>query len=248
MTIGSGIKASRRRVAWVQLNPFLRQLFESAANYFRRGGGSLSRESVKAFFDRHRGDQPDPLVFDGSRSGYYDQLLQVMPQQSAVRYIDLGCGTGGLCAFLRARSISFETYIGVDFSPIVGELFHGDDAIIRNASLDGEDLLEYLVPATHVVMINSICYQDTILEIPILRAASRCKDAALLVVEPYPGLFWDTQFEGIRPRYRYPDQLMREASTLGWIPSRLVIFYLIKIGPLFLWPLAYSLSFKSVQV
>lgn len=247
MTVASRFMPDRHRATWVQPVPFLRQLCESIVNYFRGGRASLSRDVVKAFFDRHRGDQPDPLVFDGSRSGYYDQLLLVMPQKPAVRYIDLGCGSGGLFAFLRARGILFEKYIGVDFSPTPGQPVSRPDSTIRNASIEQEELLKDLVPGTHIIMINSVCYLESVFNLPILQAAAHCQDAALLVVEPYPGIFWDRQFEGIRPRYRHPDQLVREASTLGWVPSHFVIFYLIGIGPLFLWPLAYSLSFKSAS-
>lgn len=206
----------------------------------------MSREIVKAFFDRHRGEQPDPLVFDGSRTGYYDQLLFVMPQKPASRYIDLGCGSGGLYAFLRARSIPFEQYIGVDFAPVPGESVRHPDSTICNLSIQSEGLLEYLVPSTHLVLINSICYQEQLADIPVLKASSRYQDAALLVVEPYPGLFWDRQFDGIRPKYRYPNQLITELSMLGWTPSVSTTFYLIKIGPLCLWPLTYGLSFRLI--
>lgn len=206
-----------------------------------------SQEAIRAFFREHRANQPDPLVFDGALDGYCQQIIPILPASAANQYLDLGCGDAGLYEFLRRRSIPFRNYIGVDFAVGSAVACGRSDFQIIDARIQDKALEKLVLPGTHLVFINSICYQENLDEIPVLSHAARHCGNSLIVLEPFPGLFWDKHFSGVQPRYRAPFDLIVQLESMGWRPQKEAVFYLFKMGSTWVWPLTYGVSFQSAK-
>lgn len=207
--------------------------------------GNYSQEAIRDFFRKHRAAEPDPFVFDGALDGYCQQIIPILPASIANQYLDLGCGDARLYEFLTKRSIPFHKYIGVDFALDSELMCSRPDFQLVDAKMQDRALVDLLASDTHLIFINSICYQERLDEIPVLSQAAKCCGNSLIILEPFPGLFWDRHFSGIKPNYRNPCELKMEMISMGWRPQKEAIFYLLKIGSKWIWPLTYGLSFQA---
>lgn len=239
------IVASCRVADWPRLIPFLRQFVAGVASRIKRGPERLNPENVRRFFERHRNTNPDPLVFDGATSGYYEQLFPLLANDSSIMYLDLGCGVGNLRNFLIENKFSFARYVGVDFAGSSTKFESGSTVI--DADIRSQALASYVTDRTHVICVNSLCYQDNLSAITVLRHAATYPDNRLLVVEPYPGIYWDESFYGVRPCYRTPEQLGRDLLPIGWSIEATYIYHLLRFGAKYIWPLSYVAAYRPVM-
>lgn len=241
------IRLHKAKAAWVRPLPFVQQICESLLALMRVAPKNYSQEAIRNFFQNHREKEPDPFVFDGSTDGYCQQIIPILPDSMANQYMDLGCGSAKLYDFLNSRLIPFRKYVGVDFAPTSSQSIYRLDFEIINTTIQDESIVELALPGTHLVFINSICYQDRLDKILLLQHAARSRENSLIIVEPFPGIFWDKHFSGIRPKYRSMPELIGELENMGWRLQKQAIFYLFKLGPLWIWPLTYAVSFDSTK-
>jgi SAM-dependent methyltransferase len=76
-----------------------------------------------------------------SSRAMYEAVLQELPSDHPVRFVDLGCGSGGLLCFL-ARHRPESTFVGVELSPLAFCLAWVQVKLagVRNVSLEFRDL------------------------------------------------------------------------------------------------------------
>lgn len=80
---------------------------------------NLAKEYVVSFFERSlmlHGDRPEAVRWTASgQQAHYHALLDI-GDLSGAKVLDYGCGTGGLCGFLRERRVPVD-YAGFDINP-----------------------------------------------------------------------------------------------------------------------------------
>lgn len=205
---------------------------------FKRNG------NIQFFFKNHYGNKADPLIFDGNSSEYLSQLYPFIKNIDSIEnIIDLGCGEGALYHFLKKMKIGFSKYIGIDFA--IPKTLLGSDATIQEADFTNKETVHFLTSKSILIAVNTFCYINKITEIPIIRSSNEKNADQLLVLEPWPGWFWDRHFDGIWPNYRSPQELSRNLSEIGWEPINQINFYYFCLFGVYVMPLSYAMAFKK---
>lgn len=81
------------------------------------------RKKVADFYDRRIKEHGDSHLAVGWKSAAqqrfrFDVLLRGAPAHLG-RVLDLGCGSGDLLGYLKERHLDFDSYLGVDLSPMM---------------------------------------------------------------------------------------------------------------------------------
>ena len=200
--------------------------------------------NIQIFFKNHYAIKADPLIFDGNSNGYLSQLYPFIKNMDSIEnIIDLGCGEGSLYHFLKKMKINFSKYIGIDFA--IPDTLLGSDATIQEADFTNKKTVRFLTSKSILFAVNTFCYINKIAKIPILDQAKEKSAGQLLVLEPWPGWFWDRHFEGIWPNYRSPQELNANLSEIGWEPINQINFYYSCLFGVYVMPLSYAMAFKK---
>ena len=231
---------SRQSATWWRWNGrFLRQLLVGALSHLVSKPGALAAPVVQGFF-RGRYSASDPSIFDCRTAGYCDPILEEIRQRRTTVVVDLGCGDGALCSCMREAGIEVPEYIGLDFAIVdrkIGERAHllncdvrqSVPAIVRDKS------------ARTITLINTLCYLPRIEDVALLQLGSARTGDTCLVMEPYPGWFWDRSFAGIQPLYRPPTEVASDLASLGWHIREITIHH-SRLGGLRLFPISYLIA------
>ncbi|MFH2065652.1 MAG: hypothetical protein ABIK15_10685 [Pseudomonadota bacterium] len=238
------INCHTRIAEWVKVHPFFwKQMLVGTLSFIIPGEKSLNTNSTKDFFINHYFHQQDPYVFDGSSDKYFNQLQPAINDiNSFGNIIDLGCGKFKLLTFLKKNSFKYESYIGFDFA-CPEEAISEKEKTYR---LDfRSEKCQYVTKNESTVFaINTFCYIKNIKDIYLLNKANKLIAKRLIVLEPWPGLFWDRHFDGIWPTYRKPDLLAKNLAEIGWHREGQYNYYLFKICGKYLIPMSYVATFK----
>ena len=192
-------------------------------HFGRSRGGTLSQEAVREYF-AHRsstGDDHFPDVI-ASASRSYRQLLHAsqslitpsLTELNEPRVLDYGCGQAGLLHLLREWSNGFQ-YTGFDIdTPTIRRL---------NATLSGACFVEGL-PSTQfdiVFLINVLAYtSDAEIQSLLADVAIHLKPRGLLVVaEPVPAWYWETNFANLSLRLRSHNEVSESFAQHGLVPD-----------------------------
>lgn len=214
---------------------FLRQLVAGAFSHLVRRPGGLSPPDVMAFFAKRT---VDPTVFDGRTEGFYEPLLDLIATYGSSVIVDLGCGDGALYEAMRQANISVEEYFGLDFAAAGGSLGPCATIITADITAPAPDAIAGKGNRT-CCLVNTLCYLARVESVALLESDAGEGDVCLLI-EPYPGWFWDRSFDGIAPRYRYPAEVAKALGSLGWTVLELRT-YQASLGNFIRFPVAYSL-------
>jgi len=228
---------SKHRADWFILDRrTVKQCFVGALSHLR-GNGTLSPESVRAYFRKQYLDPFDDLIFDGNDFRYHAQLERDLSSLEGSNVVDFGCGKATFYTFLVSQSVDFKSYFGVDFAT-EGREFASNARTIQSDAKTALDTLSFKGPAV-AVFCNSACYMQ---DQTLATIACDARIEGVLLLEPYPGFFWDRSFNRISPKYRYPEQLMRLIEACGYgIKSSRLFYAISKTFPV--WPICYSMLF-----
>lgn len=200
--------------------------------------------NIQTFFKNHYSCQADPLIFDGNSDGYLLQLFPLIKEIDFIEnIIDLGCGEAALYYFCKKRKIKFSKYIGIDFA--IPDKIIDHDASIHHADFTDNTTVRHLTSQSILFAINTFCYINKIAEIQALDTTKDNSVAQLLVLEPWPGIFWDRHFDGIWPNYRTPQELRESLFEIGWEPISQINFYYSCLFGVYVMPLSYAMTFKK---
>ena len=207
----------------------------TAARTFRTTSRAIAREIPLArFLDILRANIPSHLSRDrgtsdlalirrhfGSRSGlsarispYHRQIRGVLePRASLGRVVDLGCGRAPIHALLREENVRMTSYLGID-AAIEDRVLGGHDRVIRGDVLSGRTRVHR---CDTLIAVNLLCFCPDLGAIPLLSGSAR----TLLIVEPYPSLFWERHVCGIALTGRRPQALAEALGKHGWVADHL---------------------------
>lgn len=236
----------RLKATWLPHKMLLvKQLAVSTASFITLPLFRPVPNGIQKFFYNNYYKAPDGLIFDGTTSGYYakiNNLIDINVLDKCV-VIDIGCGNGSLYQWLKRNSISFEKYIGIDFaaSPEIADdhaEFILDDASTYNAYCD-----KYLNRA--FFMVNTICYLQS-KELERLFQSQRANDK-LIIIEPSPNIFWDAHFKGVKPIYRRIIETEKILKENGFEIINEVQDYAIKKKNTYSFPLSYGIYARKLR-
>lgn len=110
--------------------------------YFRYVRGDLAHSSTSERFRKFWADKKSPLHGNDSREFYQNiavELKALFPSGLSSRVLEIGCGDGSLFRYLDLPS---ENYTGVDFSPILLDLFRSRHPELQLRCAEGSSFLE----------------------------------------------------------------------------------------------------------
>ena len=147
---------SKHRADWFILDRrTVKQCCVGALSYLR-GNGTLSPESVRAYFREQYLDPFDDLIFDGNDFQYHAQLENDLPWLESSNVVDFGCGEATFYSFLVSHSVDFKSYLGVDFATEGRELANNAKTIQSDAKT-ALDMVSFEGSAV-AVFCNVACY------------------------------------------------------------------------------------------
>ena len=218
-------------------------------------GGMNSPERVREYYATTRYDEQSVDIIAASTDWYRDFAMSfalgAFAEQRSYRIIELGCGQGKTVSALESMCIELKGYFGIDL--FISEAQHSFS--LRNDKiefLEGrlEELFHHIEQApeekTGVLSINALCY--------LVRLGDLMSDArplpvragdSLILVEPFPSIFWESWFNGISIKLRHPKELSSHFEQCGWELKEVRKLYLFKIGRFYVWPVSYGLHMKS---
>jgi|GEM_PF-3814368 len=195
---------------------------------------------IQKLFSNNYWGEKDEFIFDGSsENSYYNQITKNISLENFKNQaiIDLGCGNGSFYFWLIAN-IPITKYIGIDFA--YKDRILSDEAEIRNVSFS-----EYLknpfaenVNSVYILS-NTLCYISDETFQSILSKST--PNDTIVIIEPYPNLFWDKHFNGIKPFYRTEKQVIKSLEDSGFVVKTCSIDYAINIKNTHLNPISYCL-------
>lgn len=196
---------------------FWKQIFVSLLSYmtlpfFKRKDGAILE-----FFRKNYYEKPDGLIFDGTSSDYYSQIERMFPLDSFKEslIIDLGCGQGHFYKWLINKKISVYQYTGIDIA--IDEQDLDKNAKIYSGSitqLNQISLHRFENIRRFFIFSNSLCYAT---DEEVASAIAFCQEGDnIFIIEPYPHLFWDAHFDGIKPIYRTDSETIKLLTQHGF--------------------------------
>lgn len=220
-------------------NKYIRQILISLRALFTLPFFREIPNGTQLFFKNNYNIQKDEFIFDGSsENSYYNQITKNIPIEefNNQRVIDLGCGNGSFYFWLKNQNISINQYIGIDFAYKNVEL--SEEASIQNISI--YDFFRRIISGNAIyVLSNSLCYvSKNIFQFIQFKLKSNDK---IVIIEPYPNIFWDSHFNGIKPYYRKCDQILYELIKNGFKINACSKDYHIKIYNIYMSPISYCI-------
>lgn len=200
---------------------------------------------IQKFFINNYNGKKDVFIFDGSsENSYYNQIIKTIPINKFKNQIviDLGCGNGSFYFWLKNNDISINQYYGVDFAYENSKL--SDNAVIINMSISR--YFESPIPENAVyILSNSLCYTSEIIFQFVL---SKLKlNDKIIIIEPYPNLFWDSHFNGIKPHYRKNEQVFKLLKNNGFAIKSCSVDYVFNIRDIYSNPISFCLYASKTE-
>lgn len=233
---------NKSKATWLPpIDVFLWQILVSIKSYLTLLFFSPKKDGVKRFFISNYHVKKDELIFDGSSNGYFGQIEKVLNLSllEGGKIVDLGCGTGALYGWLQSKNINVQMYIGVDFAYVAKtdgsvKICHEDNVSwVQDPSNYG-----YIFNA-NIIMSNSLCYTN---DPDLLNIFSQCKNAKrIIIIEPYPNLFWDAHFDGVRPIYRKHPVVSKALRENGFSIKAISIDHIFSIRHRYIGPISYCI-------
>lgn len=218
---------------------FITQIFISIRALLTLPFFKETPNGIKKFFSTNYNEKKDEFVFDGSsENSYYNQITNNCPIEEFKdqTIIDLGCGNGSFYFWLKNNNISIKQYCGIDFA--FENTVLTDSATIKNISIN--DYLEDIAHENVIyIMSNSLCYIPDVIFQTIL-STMKINDK-IIIIEPYPNLFWDSHFDGIKPYYRKPKGVITLLENSGLQIYSCSVDYIFEIKNIYLSPISYSI-------
>lgn len=233
------MKNYKEQASWLpKAGKFIKQITVSFVSYITLPVFKEKEDGIRDFFKRNYYIKSDELVFDGTSTGYFlriKNLLDISMLSDKV-VLDLGCGRGSLLHWLQKNRISFKKYIGIDFSVKTCTINQNCVMICDNI----KNIKNYLSDEQSlIVMCNSLCYTDTEIFINILDSIQ--PGNGILIIEPAPNIFWDAHFDGIKPIYRTLEKTCSLLSCKGFVIENTMSDYLFAIGSHYFGKLSYGI-------
>jgi len=232
----------RRKANWLgSSSRIIKQLIVSVSSYITLPFASYQEDAVCKHFQAQYNGKYDPLCFDGKNKGYFEQIETVynLINFEGKQIIDLGCGDISLYYWLTDKLIKPKKYIGVDFAtrpacydePI---FFLRKDLRKNHYQFQKGDI---------AVAVNSLCYlSDQAIDSLCVNLPN---DFTFIIIEPFPGIFWDAYFDGCKLYYRSINHLVNRLSEFGLISQKIAVDYGLILFRQFLLPLSYCIVFKK---
>jgi SAM-dependent methyltransferase len=214
----------------------------------------MSQDTVRDYYSKQRYNEAAVDIIDASTDWYGSFAMQfvadALGRGGTDRFVELGCGQGRTISALDSLSIAFKQYIGIDLfvSKTQWELAARDKRV-KFVEGDIEPELKKIEPAvdkrTAFLSVNALCYLhrlDGLLAGNLGSPAILGDD--LIIVEPYPSIYWESWFDGISIYLRYPSQIWRHVEKHGWELREIRKLYLFQIGNFHFWPVSIGLHFE----
>lgn len=172
----------------------------------------------------------EPALADAYRRFFFDvddfaQRIAGLGQPQLV--VEIGCGEGALLSALASR-LPGSRFIGVDVSPQVGRLFHGDASRVEFACCDASEVAASHRGAADLVLICDVMHHaGPVAQQALWQAAARLvrpAEGRLILKEwirqatPIYHLGWasDRFITGDRIHYQRREHWAEQARAAGW--------------------------------
>ncbi|MCD4655548.1 class I SAM-dependent methyltransferase [bacterium] len=216
----------------------------------QRGVGKLNREVVQEYFFRRSSKSNICSDIIESTSQIYVRLfdslksLGILLTEYSYResILDYGCGRGGFLHYIRSRSTKVN-YVGYDFDKHIINKLHklnGDSAASFTFELP-EDEFDL------TTIVNVFPYSNES-EFPHLieEVVSRTKTGGhLLIVDPTPTWFWETQFNGLKLRLRSMQKVSKFLHPMGLDLVETHEIVISKIGRWKIFPISWATIWRK---
>ncbi|WP_131664972.1 hypothetical protein [Tritonibacter mobilis] len=168
------------------------------------------------------------------------------------RLVEMGCGQGKITTLLDSTLGNVKRYIGIDLyiSKLQWQLSAQDTRI---EFLEGcvEQKIDEVgrsgAGTSSFLSVNFLCYLDSLDKFLTVNGGSIASSGEdLLIIEPFPSIFWETWFDGIFIQLRSPSEMRRFFEDRGWKLCEVRKLYLFQIFGLNFWPVSYGLHFKMI--
>lgn len=153
--------------------------------------------------------------------------------------LDFCSGDGNLFNWMQKRNLPFKEYIGIDFSV-------DNKRIATNANIFKNNIITFDTSNYENAIgfiINGLCYLNN-KELKTFLGNINNVDK-LIIIDPLPGIFWDSFFENIKLYYRSQRKIRRIMKEQGYILKFSAIDYTIKIGELYIQKLSCGYHFEK---
>ena len=222
------------------MDRFEKKIFKTNFN-FTFFFSKSKKGAIREFFYRNYNVKKDEFIWDGSSENYYNQLLSNLNFEMLENkdVLDIGCGTANLYYWLKSHNINYKSYTGIDFA--VKENVISENAKVLNANIMEFDFKKY----NFFVLINVLCYLEKKEIIDVLRKVPN--DSYLILIEPYPNIFWDKHFNNIQPHYRNNKKMLNLLNNKNFVCISESIDYTYKIGKVYFSPISYCMLFKKSE-
>jgi SAM-dependent methyltransferase len=240
------IKIIKSKAQWLPPHiKYIAQLFISIRALFTFPFFKETPNGTQKFFINIYKGGKDEFIFDGSNEkSYYNQIIKNVPLEyfKHQTIIDLGCGNGSFYFWLENQDISIKQYYGIDFAFESKVL--SNKASIKNISINNY-FETVLVDNAVYLLSNSLCYiSDKDFQYILSQLKSGDK---IFIIDPFPNLFWDSHFNGIKPIYRTNKEVSKLLENNGFIVSSCSIDYVTNLKYFYLNPISYCLFAIKTQ-
>ncbi|MEL6503586.1 MAG: class I SAM-dependent methyltransferase [Pseudomonadota bacterium] len=216
-----------------------------------RNADPRPQKKVRDYYIEKRYNETDVDIIDASTEWYGDFAMKFLSSAlgdaEVYRLVDLGCGQGTTISKLDKLCVSFKKYVGIDlFVSDVQRRIESRDDRVKFWEGDIEKGTEIVAPTkigkTVFLTVNALCYLPKLKNFLTIgpHSPARMGDD-LVIVEPYPSIFWESWFSGISIHLRYPSEVSRTFELGGWELREVRKIYLFQIGGFHLWPVAFGL-------
>lgn len=239
------ISIIKRKANWLEFDRLmLRQYWVSMLSFTSLPFAKFEEDAAKKYFTKIYNGHFDPLLFDGKKGKYLEQIDLVLKLDEIKNktILDIGCGNGIIYKWLSDKNTSIDNYIGFDFAH--QDLTIGENARILNTDIINVDFSKYKESNLYF-LVNSMCYLNDEKISHILRGVN--KDDELIIVDPIPCLFWDAHFDGVKIFYRTPNKVIEMLLSFGFSVSQFSTDYQIKIKNKYFVKLSYCLKARKIQ-
>lgn len=227
-------------VNWLSFPKDMLVLLESLVSHLFKESQDLRPDLVRLFFAEHY-DKPDPTVRDGSDLRYLSQCLPLLDEEILTKkeVIDLCSGALSFYRLLISNDIDFHRYTAIDFS------WHGE--IPSEVNFFHKSVIDFRYNCSKICTLfssNGFCYLHTLNDVHCLQDVP--PSSKLILIEPYPSIYWNQNFNGITPVYRTPEELAEELSVIGWVAEKTIVYQVLPWFQRFGLPLSYTTRFKKL--
>lgn len=229
---------SKSKAQWLPSKKMIfQQVLVSFWSYITLPFFKSKDDATCSFFKKNYTEKPDPLIFDGHSNNYFNQIFSLIkcPKLYNRTIIDLGSGTASFYEWLLDNGARGIKYIGVDFALESRRLDYRSEII--SGDLKNIDLTEIERPL--VMISNVLCYLNTDSVRQVFNKLPINTD--ILILEPYPCLFWDAHFAGIKLNYRKPKKICTILETVGYEISSINVSHGIRLFDHLICPISYVL-------